>query len=142
MELRIAMAAKTENKVKTVPRPTMSTLALTAQEIAERTSRPLEDVQAVISSLSNEFKPPKPTVDRNRVQQVAFSGFHLDAILTTLVGLTPEAIAKRIGSVGIAKVTEYLTTHHTPNELGRYGRAALHGAILTFQAQSKQRRAQ
>lgn len=108
--------------------------AFTALQIATRVKVPHGEVVAAIQKLKDEFKAPDPTVVEG-ITQVRYSGAYLDAILTEVVGLTPEAIARRAGVSELSgAVKAYLKNNHDPhpNRRGRYTRKALLAAIAAF----------
>lgn len=108
--------------------------AFTALQIATKAKVDYEEVITAINTLKDEFKAPNPTKVEG-VVQVRYGGAYLEAILTEVVGLTPEAIARRAGMSELSKVvTSYLKTKHAPHpkRRGRYTRRALLATIAAF----------
>jgi superfamily II DNA or RNA helicase len=108
---------------------------LTITQIAEKAGVAAEEARHVAERLAPQYSTAK-TLRHTTNGSTVYRGSYLDAILMVLIGRTAASIAQIIGRPEDI-VAAYLSEHHAANLHGRYGLAAMQGAMTEFRRPPK-----
>ena len=106
--------------LKAPSRPAVTNTGLTIDDILDRTTADKSAVQKAVEDLKHLFPVPEKVMTDSHHTVTPYSGPHLDAILTTLVGLPAPAMAKRLQVAEHLVINFLQTGKYKANIQGRY----------------------